>query len=145
MTESLELFRREPLVNQDGTLTWRFHEYLSTLLKDITNTENDVQIGNISTTDSEYFKIVKLLFGTPIVVDSKVTTFDSGLIVSDGFDITLNATPSDNERVYIKTKKPFFIKGNGKTIDGAPQIYTGLPFTTLLLAYILENDEWLII
>lgn len=97
--------------------------------------------------DSETdYQLSGLLHSRPIVVlfDGYITE-SSGIFVTDGFDIKLNNMPADNEKAYIKTKKACFIDGNGRNVEGKSRIHTGRNNTCLLVNYIAETDEWLII
>lgn len=144
MANAIDLLRAERVVEQNGRLTTRFYEFLRTLVQDVDGAETVASVGNLSNSATDYL-VQRLLFQPPLVVTSAYTTTESGIIVTDGYDITLNDKPKAHERVYIKTKQSITINGNGKTIDGETSISSGVDYTCLLLVYVIESDEWLII
>ncbi len=74
------------------------------------------------------------------------TTYTNEIIkLSADVSITLNLTPSDNERVYIKsTGKGYNVKST-KKVDGQTDIRFNRPYGGYWFSYSIELDTWSIL
>ena len=75
------------------------------------------------------------------------TTEANEIIITNGFNVTLNATPKDSERVYIKINgsTQLIIDGNGKTIDGSAQLSRFRAYQTVMVVHDATAGAWFII
>jgi hypothetical protein len=76
-----------------------------------------------------------------------VTIGDEVVLLSKNVTVSLNATPQDQERVWIKsaTGLGFSVSGNGKLVDGVEIAEVILPFTCLQCVFSSDLDAWSII
>jgi len=80
------------------------------------------------------------------VQSKNYTTYTNEIIkLSNDINVTLNTTPLDKERVYVKsTGKGFNVKST-KKIDGHKDIRFNRPYSGYWFSYSLELDTWSIL
>lgn len=80
------------------------------------------------------------------VLTADRVTNGAEVIIANGYNVTLNSSPADQERVTVKTNTiASTIHGNGKLIDGVTFLTTGSPYTSLELLYTVTTDSWSIV
>lgn len=85
--------------------------------------------------------------GFHTVINSNYTTTGVERIICNGaLTVSLDSTPLNDDRVYIKSlTNPITIDGNGKTIDGETSFTVDVPYTCLLVVYSVDLDAWFIL
>lgn len=75
------------------------------------------------------------------------TTTKNQIVIANGNDITLNATPEDEEQAHVKVDKRMIsiTAGGNRKMDGVSKIKTTRPYMSLHFAYSRASDEWRII
>jgi len=74
------------------------------------------------------------------------TTYTNEIIkLSADVNVTLNDTPSDNERAYIKSTGKGFNVLSSKKIDGQTNIRYNRPYGGYWFSYSIELDTWSIL
>ena len=114
-----------------------------------TNTTNiATNTTNIATNVTDITDINNEL-GDLIVITANYTTIGTGRIIcnnSSNITITLNASPVDDEKVYIKQiNNEVLINGNGNNIDGDSTLNIDTQYMTYLLCYSSTLSNWFII
>jgi len=80
---------------------------------------------------------------TVITAANVTTANDSVVVCTAALTVTLNANPSDRERVTIKCKvAPVIIDGNSKDIDGDTTYTMLVDYEGIDLIYSATEDEW---
>lgn len=90
--------------------------------------------------------VFELLSPVRVISNNYVTIGNEILFLSKNVTITLNATPSDGERVYVKASdREHDVSGNGKKIDGHTSISYKTPYIGHWFVYSVELDAWRVI
>jgi len=112
----------------------------------ITNNTTNISIAEQGWPDSMYSGLDFQGAFTESVQSSDYTTTGNEIIkLSADVGVTLNATPSDNERVYVKsTGKGFNVKSS-KKIDGHSDTRFNRAYSGYWFSYSLELDTWSIL
>lgn len=97
----------------------------------------------------DYDAITESVAGSVVVTSSAYTTTSNQTVIAESnITITLNDSPSDNERVTAKRATAagtVTVDGNGKNIDGTATADLLSNYETITVIYSATNDEWLII
>lgn len=146
----------ERVVTSDGRLTEQTRLYLlelrkvveivgtgttggTTIINNITNnTTTTIQnSGSISNPVGAGTKLVQKASVDFTTIGSRIYLIDKNITAS------LNATPTDQETVFLKNKgNGFTANGNGKLIDGHKSIVYRTKSICIMLVYSVETDDW---
>ena len=147
--------RRDETALTGTALSLRYQQYLESIT--VTTNTNETQV-NLNTSsiatntanigiNTSAISVLDAAVGDLIVTGvSRVTTGTARIICTASITITLNASPGDDEKVYVKeTNGQVVINGNGNTIDGAASVTIDRPYTCLLLCYSTLVGAWFVI
>ena len=135
-----DLLRRAAYVNEDRTFTLRFWQYLTELSNSSNEFQDDIDRINIS------LELLLELVPKQYNLNAARTTEGNEFILANGYDVTLNPVPNDGEMVEIKSQiSSSKIKGNGRNVEGLPEITTGIIGESLMVRYWANPDAWYIV
>ncbi len=105
-----------------------------------------VELRGLTGESGEHFYSDAIFGGQLIVIETDyITTGNIRLVAKNSLTVTLNATPVNDETVFIKMMDgDVLIKGNGRNIDGSATQTIFIKNTALRLMYAYDLNEWLV-
>jgi len=141
----IKLNRSEPAI-EGNRLSLRFYELLDRL-SEIASTGGTTVNNEFNTTIENSGSISNPVgAGSKLVQKASVdftTTGSRVYLIDKNIKASLNATPADEETVFLKNKGAGFTAlGNGKKIDGHDSIVYRAKSICIMLVYSVETDDW---